>query len=79
MRRFRRLSVMLYSLYIIQLAGLTGRTIQAGWELLELNVVLLSPSSLSLQENNCAALMFNSVNQLIKLITPAGTYSTLQK
>ena len=39
MLRFRRLSVMLLSPYITQLMGLIGRTIQAGWELLELNVV----------------------------------------
>jgi len=39
MPRFRRLSVMLLSLYITQLTVLTGRTIQAGWERLGLNVV----------------------------------------
>jgi hypothetical protein len=39
MRRFLRLSVMLLSLYTIQLTGLTGRTIRVGLERLELNVV----------------------------------------
>jgi|ETNmetMinimDraft_28_1059901.scaffolds.fasta_scaffold02705_7 hypothetical protein len=39
MRRFRKLNVMLLSLYTIQLTGLTGRTIRVGLERLGLNVV----------------------------------------
>ena len=59
MPRFHRLSVMLLSLYTIQLTGLTGRTIRVGLERRVLNVV----------GSGCAAMLILASQYLI---SPSG-------